>query len=488
MKYLLTLFFLFFLSGTTFSQIITDKSNYNFGEVRKEDKKFVDFKLTNASKNVIRILRTEEPYGTSVRFSSKSIPPDSSIVVRIKYTPKRKGDFSADVPIWVSSNNQPIVLSIKGEAITFDSKESLESPDFEKNISNEKESELLTIKVLESGTKKPIENAKVDIVWDGVIYKSFKSNPNGVISKSLKDDTYYIIASAEGYGTAETDIEFNADKRELIIELGENTGEIIAVVPPVETEPEVTKTDTTAVTTGQALQDEPPRKDTVAIAINEPVAPIQDSLPKPVPDPEPEPEKIVITSPDLPEDKYAPNNIVFLIDVSVSMKQGGKLDLLKASMIELTNLLRSSDKVAIVTYSSTTKLMLASTSASDKETIIEVIKNLKASGNTAGTRGVKKAYLVLDRNHMDNGNNQIFISTDGAFNLEKKDKKLPKIVKRNAKKGNKISVLGIKNKKWTVKNMKEIAKNGKGNYIHIENYENAKSSLVEEVRKQSIKK
>lgn len=480
MKYLLSIVLLFLLIPAIHSQVITDKTVHDFGEVTEKDEKYTDFKFTNASRETIRIERVEEPYGISVRFSAQSIPPDSSVFVRIKYTPKRKGEFVSDVPVWVSSNSQPIVLTVKGKALSFDSKESLEAPPFANNGPSSSAGSL-KITVVEKGSGKPIDNARIDIVWDGVIYKSLRTNEEGKTDQTLKNDAYYIIASAPGYSSAETDVDLTEEPRQLLIELGPETGEIIAEVPE--------ETALPPDTSGQALQDELSPADTSAVAIEEPpvitvdtIVPEPDSLPPP-----PEPE-IVITSADLPEDKYASNNIVFLIDVSVSMKHNGKLDLLKASMIELASLLRESDKLAIVTYSSQTNLVLESVSAgNNKEKIIDVIKGLEAAGSTSGTKGIRKAYSVLNSNYIDNGNNQIFISTDGAFNIEKKDKKLLKIVKRNAKKGNKISVLGIKNSKWTVENMEAIAREGNGNYIHIENYNNARSGLVEEIKKQSFK-
>ena len=58
-------------------------------------------------------------------------------------------------------------------------------------------------------------------------------------------------------------------------------------------------------------------------------------------------------------------------------------------------------------------------------------------------------------------------------------------IRKNSKKGYKISVLGIKNEKWTVKNMKKIAEEGNGHYIHIRSYDDAKESLVKEIKFQS---
>jgi hypothetical protein len=457
---------LFFMSN---AQIIVDKTVYSLGEVEKSDDKYVDFKFTNASSAPIEILKADLPYGVSVRFSSKKIPPDSTVLVRVKYTPKRKGQFSADVPIWVSSNNKPITLTVNGKALSYNSKETIEAPDFINANTETQEKDELRIKVVERATQLPIANAKIDIIWDGVVYKTLYTDNQGMARKGLKKDVYYIIATAKAYGATEIDYDYSNDEAFLHLELGPE-GEQLAVQEPV------LKLDS-----GQALQDEE------IAAIPKDTVKIESEVTEVIVD-EPNGELITPISKELPEDRYSSNNIVFLIDISVSMKQKGKLDLLKASMIELTKLLRDNDKVAIVTYSSKTNIRLRSTYVNDKERIIEVIKALEASGSTAGAKGVKRAYAVLNNNRIASGNNQIFISTDGAFNLEKKDKKLLKIVRKNSKRGNKISVIGIKNPTWTVKNMKQIAASGKGNYIHIENFEKAKSSLIEEVKKQSIKR
>ena len=449
------------------AQVIVEETNYDLGEVDVNDGKFHDFKLTNASSTVIKIIDQDIPYGVGLKFSRKSIAPDSSILVRVKYTPKRKGEFNVDVPIWLSSNNEPISLTLKGKANSYDIEESLDPPDF--TSAAVKNGNQILIKVIDRSTGEPIPGAFIDIIWDGVIYQRVKSNDKGMVSKRMKDDYYYFVASADGYSNEEKDYELSGEGGMLIIEMGEGTGEIIAMIdtPDVQ-EP------------AQALQDELPEDTTViedtteAYVVEEPDTAIVE-------------EEIVVTSEDLPEDRYSPNNIVFLIDVSVSMRGQGKLDLLKASMIELAGLLRPTDKVAIVTYSSQTNVVLHSTSASNHSEIIQVIKNLEAGGKTAGTKGIKRAYKVLNNNKIEGGNNQIFISTDGAFNLEKRDKKLLKIVKKNARKGNKISVIGIKNKKWTVPNMLEIANKGNGSYLHIESYDTAKSSLIEEVKKQSVR-
>ena len=435
---LCSLLFLNILSG----QVIFNNSTYDLGEINKEDKKYYDFTLTNAGKEKAIVLRVEEPYGIDVKFSKKEILPDSTIVVRIKYTPKKKGKFKKNVPIWVSVNNEPITLTLEGDAKTFDINESLACPDFKTKKQPKDLKSDLKIKVIDVNTKKPIKNATVEIIWDGLNYKQLKTNKDGEIIQNLKWDIYYFVVNAEGYGTKEKDFYVNQKNNYLEFQLGE----------PTEEEIMAEKEDT----------------------IVEEVVVIE--------------KEDTVSTKELPVNLYAPNNVVFCIDVSVSMKQKGRLDLLKASMIELLNGLRPIDKLAIVTYASSTEVVLQSEYVRNKSNIIQLIKDLKAGGYTAGGKGIKKAYQVARENKIEGGNNQVIIATDGAFNLNKGDKGILRNVEANLKKGVTISVVGVKNEKWTVKSMSSIAKTGDGNYIHIKSYEQAKSVLMDEIKNNSRKK
>lgn len=433
---ILSLFFLNNLSG----QVIFNTSHHNFGEVNKEDKKYFDFTLTNAGKEKATVLRIEEPYGIDVKFSKKEILPDSTIIVRIKYTPKKKGAFKKDIPVWINVNNQPITLTIEGDAKTFDINESLQCPDF--NIV-QKSKDLkagFKIKVIDVNTKKPIKNARVQIIWDGLNYKALSTDKKGFITQNLKPDNYYFVVNAENYGTKEKDFSVSIENNYLEFELGEPTEE-----------------ETIAVKEEIIVEE---------VVVIEPTD--------------------TISTKELPVDIFAPNNVVFCIDVSVSMKQEGRLDLLKVSMIELLNGLRPIDRLAIVTYSSTVTTVLQSEYVTDKAKITELIKELTAGGYTAGSKGIKKAYQVARSNKIEAGNNQVIVATDGGFILNGND--ILENVVSNYEKGITISVLGVKNKKTTVKSMSLITKKGHGNYINIESYSQAKKVLMDEIKNNSRKK
>ena len=97
----------------------------------------------------------------------------------------------------------------------------------------------------------------------------------------------------------------------------------------------------------------------------------------------------------------APNNLVFLLDVSSSMEDPEKLPLLKQSFKYLLGLMRPQDRVAIVTYSGKARVVLPSTSSAEKNRIIQAIDGLTSEGKTDALSGVILAYRVAGQNFIE---------------------------------------------------------------------------------------
>lgn len=433
-------------TATTNAQLVFNTSYHNFGEIEEGDATYFDFEVTNASKKPIYLLRADEPYAVKVLFSHKTLLPDSSGIIRIKYTPMKKGKFKKDVPVWVSSNMEPIVFTLEGESNYANKDEDWACPDFSKSRKPQSMEFTWTINVIDKDTKEPIRSALVEIIWDGLVYKRFKTDRNGKVARPFKQEMYYVVANAPGYKSDETDFFLYKKATTVTLELAKLDKD--SMPQPVDT----------------MIVDNATQEDTAAIEV-----PIEPEYPDEA----------------LSRKEYAPNNVVFLIDISVSMKQQGRLDLLKASMIELLSMLRDIDRFSLVTYASNTNVVLEGIPGNERQKAIDAIQALEAGGYTAGAKGIKKAYQVASKHFIENGNNQVIISTDGAFNVDRGDKGILKDAERNAEKGITISVVGVKNEKWTAKSMKLIAEAGQGQYINIETYSQAKTSLVEEIKKNS---
>jgi Ca-activated chloride channel family protein len=186
------------------------------------------------------------------------------------------------------------------------------------------------------------------------------------------------------------------------------------------------------------------------------------------------------------ESFYRRNNVVFLIDVSQSMAGMGKMDLLKASMSELVDELREIDNVSVVTYASDAKLVLPQTDGSKKEYILNTINALFAGGMTSGTRGFRMAYETAAKGYIEEGNNQVIVVTDGAFRASD-NPMIVEMAQKQLQKGVKTSIVGIKSKPLAIISLTEIASWGGGNFVSINNLDQASEALLKEVRQQSAR-
>ncbi len=176
------------------------------------------------------------------------------------------------------------------------------------------------------------------------------------------------------------------------------------------------------------------------------------------------------------------NNLVFLLDVSGSMNSPGKLPLVKESMEMILEELREEDRVAIVVYAGAAGLVLPSTSASDKGRIMAAIDELSAGGSTAGGAGIQLAYKVAKENFKKNGNNRVILCTDGDFNVGvSSESGLEELIEDKRKEGVFLTVLGFGTGNYQDAKMETLSNKGNGNYGYIDNLNEAKKMLVNEM-------
>jgi Ca-activated chloride channel family protein len=179
--------------------------------------------------------------------------------------------------------------------------------------------------------------------------------------------------------------------------------------------------------------------------------------------------------------EMAPNNIVFLIDVSGSMQPANKLPLVKEAFRLLVNELREQDRVAIVVYAGAAGLVLPSTSGEDKTKILEAIDRLEAGGSTAGGAGLKLAYDIARENHLRTGNNRVILATDGDFNVGvSSDADMFRLVEDRRGQGTFLTVLGFGMGNYKDSKLEGLADKGNGNYAYIDDLLEAKKMFVSE--------
>ncbi len=176
------------------------------------------------------------------------------------------------------------------------------------------------------------------------------------------------------------------------------------------------------------------------------------------------------------------SNLVFLIDVSGSMNEPDKLPLLKESLKMMVTQLRPQERVSMVVYAGSAGLVLDSTPGYDKQAILSAIDRLSAGGSTAGGQGIQLAYQIAKKNFIRNGNNRVILATDGDFNVGvSSDAELVRIIEEERKSGIFLTVLGFGTGNLQDAKMEKLADKGNGNYFYIDNINEGKKVLVDEL-------
>lgn len=176
------------------------------------------------------------------------------------------------------------------------------------------------------------------------------------------------------------------------------------------------------------------------------------------------------------------SNLVFLIDVSGSMEAADKLPLLKNALGLLVKQLRGEDRITLVVYAGASGVVLQPTSGDQQADILAALDRLSAGGSTHGSAGIKLAYAMARQGFIKDGVNRVILATDGDFNVGTVNHEaLLNLVERNKRDGIALTTLGFGSGNYNDQLMEQLADHGDGNYAYIDNLNEARKVLVEQM-------
>ncbi|MFF0554476.1 von Willebrand factor type A domain-containing protein [Streptomyces sp. NPDC004266] len=112
-----------------------------------------------------------------------------------------------------------------------------------------------------------------------------------------------------------------------------------------------------------------------------------------------------------------PAALTFVVDVSGSMDEPGRLDLVKESLGLLADQLRDDDSIALVTFSSEAETRLPMTRVGGaRDRIREVVGSLATSSSTNVGAGVRTGYDVAVEGHRKGATNRVVLLSDALAN------------------------------------------------------------------------
>lgn len=449
-------------------------SEYDLGSVTEDSSRVISFSFINQYKFSV-IPQANWDFDLSSRHTPTLAKPGDTVLYEVKVNASKVGPFEKTFMIAFFDIIDTVSISIKANIKSFDWGKNGPLDAFDRKLRKGDEIPRdfsANFLILDLETKKPIPNASVSISSNTVPYKSLKTNSKGEVERILHNG-YSVRINASGYESAQLNISLGCNdglrtvmlpkyqdkKREFEYKYDyEATSaikndEIDQVLLPVDHNPEVDTTSLVKVanTTGSESTG------------NE-----------------------VIFEP-LTDNHYKANNLVFLMDVSGSMNDHDRFELLKQSMLQMVSLMREKDLVTIITFSDATEVLLPPTNLNKNniDMVVSKLTHFKTGGQTNAGKGLKMAFKIAKENFEPSKNNQVILSTDGALNSYMKHDDVIKMVKKYS---NEIqtSVVTLVGYAYTKKYMKEIVEAGKGHLLPINSEEEAKTMLIREIKTNSI--
>jgi len=172
--------------------------------------------------------------------------------------------------------------------------------------------------------------------------------------------------------------------------------------------------------------------------------------------------------------------LTFVIDVSGSMGQENRLELVKQSLQLLIDRMRADDTVAIVVYGSNARVVLNPTNGSDRRAILNAIYGLNPEGSTNLEAGLNLGYELANRAYKPDGINRVIIASDGVANVgSTSPEQLAAQIRGYADSGITLTTIGFGMGNYNDVLMEQLADNGDGNYAYVDNMDEAEKLFVD---------
>ena len=192
--------------------------------------------------------------------------------------------------------------------------------------------------------------------------------------------------------------------------------------------------------------------------------------------------KIGIKGRRLGRDEARPAVLTFVIDTSGSMNTVDRLHLVRQSLRLLLDKLDPEDRVAIVQFGSSARLVLEHTPLSRKVEIVAAVERMQASGSTNLEEAMRLAYQVAARGFMARASNRVLVMSDGAANLgERAANEILQSVKTYRKQGITCSVFGFGIGTYNDEMLETLADKGDGSYAFIDSIDEARRVFVDQL-------
>ncbi|WP_434589636.1 vWA domain-containing protein [Streptomyces sp. A5-4] len=178
-----------------------------------------------------------------------------------------------------------------------------------------------------------------------------------------------------------------------------------------------------------------------------------------------------------------PAALTFVVDISGSMAETGRLDLVRTSLGILTDELRSDDSIALVTFSDRAETRLPMTRVGDnRDRIHDIVDNLEPTDSTNVEAGIKAGYDEAVEARRSGATNRVVLLSDALANTGETsaDAILDRI--DNARREHGITLFGVGvGSQYGDALMERLADKGDGHTTYVSNEEEARKVFCDQL-------
>jgi Ca-activated chloride channel family protein len=179
---------------------------------------------------------------------------------------------------------------------------------------------------------------------------------------------------------------------------------------------------------------------------------------------------------DVPDSQRKPAMLTFIIDVSGSMRDEGKLDMVKNALHGLVERLRPSDTIAIAAFTNNAWVVLNPVSGADQPGINAAIDTLTSYNGTNLDAGLHVGYEMAGTMYKEDAINRVILLSDGVANIGATDANtLVNFVRGYSERQITLTTIGVGMRTYNDALLEQLADKGNGFYANVNSMEDAQT-------------
>jgi Ca-activated chloride channel homolog len=185
---------------------------------------------------------------------------------------------------------------------------------------------------------------------------------------------------------------------------------------------------------------------------------------------------------DVPDAERKPANLTFIIDVSGSMADGGRLEMVKDALSMLVERLRPDDTVSIAVFTTNAWVALNPTRGNDKRAILDALYALSPQQSTNADAGLHVGYSLAQEMYRPDAINRVILCSDGVANTGATNPDdLVEFVRGYAQRGIWLTAIGVGMGNYNDVLLEQLADKGNGFYAYVDTQEQARKLFLEKL-------